>query len=118
MSGRSLVIALSIVAAASIAGVALATADAPVRLDGKVADDCTVEGKPLYGRVKVVESFPDFEVRVVESFPDLRVKTVDSFPDECGRWKLVESFPDFTITYVESFPDFTIKHVDSFPGVP
>lgn len=85
---------------------------------GKVDGDCTFEGKKLYGDVKVVDSFPDFEVRVVTSFADLHVKQVDSFADACGRWRFVDSFPDFTIKYVESFPDFTIKRVDSFPGLP
>jgi hypothetical protein len=85
---------------------------------GKVDGDCTFQGKKLYGDVKVVDSFPDFEVKVVDSFADLHVKRVDSFPDSCGRWRYVDSFPDFTIKYVDSFPDFTIKRVDSFPGVP
>ncbi len=82
---------------------------------------CTIQvgGKtiPLYGRVKVVSSFPDFTVKVVESFPDLRVQNVSSFPGSCGEWQFVEDpFPDFTIQYVESFPDLTIQFVSSFPG--
>lgn len=78
---------------------------------------CTCRGIKLYGRVKVVESFPDLKVKVVESFPDIRVKAVASFADECGKWQFVESFPDFTIKYVESFPDLKIKFVESFPGM-
>jgi len=35
--------------------------------------NCTFKGKPLYGKVKIVESFPDIKVQVVESFPDVRV---------------------------------------------
>jgi hypothetical protein len=84
----------------------------------KVDSSCTFKGKKLYGKVKVVTSFPDIKVKVVTSFPDLKVKTVTSFPDSCGKWKFVESFPDFTIQYVTSFPDIKIKHVTSFPGVP
>lgn len=80
--------------------------------------DCSYNGVPLFGKVEVVESFPDFKVKAVTSFPDLRVQKVDSFPDACGKWQIVESFPDFTIQYVESFPDFTIEYVDSFPGMP
>jgi hypothetical protein len=83
-----------------------------------VSSDCTFGGKKLYGDIKVVTSFPDFEVKVVDSFADLHVKTVESFADSCGRWRMVDSFPDFTIRYVDSFPDFTIKRVDSFPGLP
>jgi len=85
---------------------------------GKVGSSCTFKGKKLYGKVKVVTSFPDIKVQVVTSFPDLKVKTVTSFPDSCGKWKFVESFPDFTIQYVTSFPDIKIEHVTSFPGVP
>ena len=83
----------------------------------KIAD-CKYKDVPLYGKVKVVNSFPDFKVKIVNSFPDLKVKIVESFPDACGKWKMVDSFPDFTIQFVDSFPDFTIKMVESFPGMP
>lgn len=88
------------------------------RGDEKITKSCTFKGKKLFGKVKVVTSFPDFKVKAVESFPDIKVKMVESFPDACGKWQMVESFPDFTIQYVDSFPDFSIKHVESFPGLP
>lgn len=78
---------------------------------------CMFKGKKLYGKIKIVTSFPDIKVKVVESFPDLKVKIVDSFPDSCGEWKMVESFPDTKIQFVESFPDIKIKYVTSFPGL-
>ncbi|MGK7929747.1 MAG: hypothetical protein AB4290_31645 [Spirulina sp.] len=78
---------------------------------------CTYNGKKLYGKVQIVENFPDFKVEVVTSFPDLRVKTVTSFPDDCGEWQFVEHFPDFKIQLVEHFPDFKIQFVEHFPGV-
>lgn len=90
----------------------------PVPMGDKVGKDCKLKGKKLYGDVKVVDSFPDFEVKRVDAFADLHVKVVDAFPDACGRWRFVDSFPDFTIKYVDAFPDFTIKNVDAFPGVP
>ena len=62
--------------------------------------NCEFNGVPLYGKVKVVESFPDFKVKIVNSFPDLKVKSVSSFPDKCGRWKFVESFPDFKVKFI------------------
>lgn len=71
----------------------------------------------IYGKIKFVDSFPDFKVKIVESFADIHVKLVDSFPNSSGKWKVVESFPDYKIKIVDSFPDFTIKYVDSFPGV-
>ncbi|MCE9572373.1 MAG: hypothetical protein K8W52_04390 [Deltaproteobacteria bacterium] len=92
-------------------------ATAPVSAgDGDSA--CTKKGHRLYGKVKVVDAFPDLTVKVVDAFPDLKVKIVDAFPDSCGRWQFVDAFPDFTIKYVDAFPDLTIKHVDAFPGLP
>ena len=84
---------------------------------GKIGKSCRYKGKKLWGKVKVVKSFPDFKVKIVSSFPDLKVKRVSSFPSSCGKWKFVKSFPDFKIKYVSSFPDFKIKFVSSFPGV-
>ena len=85
-------------------------------------DNCTYvtkDGKTfnLYGKVKIVESFPDIKVQIVDSFEDLDVKLVESFPDQCGKFKLVESFPDVKVQIVEHFPDIKVKLVDSFPGV-
>ena len=85
-------------------------------------ENCTFtnkEGKTfnLYGKVKIVESFPDIKVQIVESFEDLDVKIVESFPDQCGKVKLVESFPDVKVQIVNSFPDIKVKIVESFPGV-
>jgi len=93
-------------------------ADERSKAPEKIDPDCTFKGKKMYGKVKIVESFPDYKVKVVTSFPDLKVKNVTSFPSECGKWQFVESFPDFTVKFVESFPDFTIKYVESFPGLP
>ena len=81
-------------------------------------ENCTYKDKQLYGKVEIVESFPDLEIKVVDSFPDLKVKIVDSFADDCGEWDFVDSFPDIKVQFVESFPDIEIKFVDSFPGIP
>ncbi len=72
----------------------------------------------IYGKIKIVDRFPDYKVKVVSHFADLHVKLVSSFPDEPGKWKIVENFPDFKIQYVDNFPDFTIKFVEHFPGKP
>ena len=85
-------------------------------------ENCTFTNKDgktfnLYGKVKIVESFPDIKVQIVESFEDLDVKIVESFPDQCGKVKLVESFPDMKVQIVNSFPDIKVKIVESFPGV-
>ncbi len=79
---------------------------------------CSWEGIQLYGRVQVVEHFPDLKVQVVTSFPELKVESVEYFPDSCGKWQFVEQFPDFKIQYVEHFPDLEIQFVQSFSGLP
>jgi hypothetical protein len=81
-------------------------------------ENCTFKEFSLHGKIKIVDSFPDFTVQIVESFPDLKVKIVNSFPDDCGEWQIVETFPDMKIKIVDSFPDLKIKFVESFPGKP
>ncbi|MCT7974067.1 hypothetical protein [Laspinema olomoucense] len=90
----------------------------PARSENKVDANCTYNDISLYGKVQIVESFPDLKIQMVASFPDLRVKMVNSFPDGCGKWQVVEAFPDFKIQVVDSFPDLKIKWVDSSPGLP
>ena len=91
-------------------------------LSSKSLKDIETRKKPdvtkIYGKIKIVDSFPDYKVKVVSSFADLHVKLVSAFPDGPGKWQIVESFPDFKIQFVKSFPDFTIKFVESFPGKP
>lgn len=80
-------------------------------------ENCTFNGIPLYGKVQVVESFPDFKVEIVKAFPDMRVMKVNAFPDECGEWMFVDVFPDFTIQFVDNFADVKIEYVTAFPGM-
>lgn len=88
------------------------------RKDDPIDKTCMFKGKKLYGKIKIVENFPDIKVKIVENFPDLKVKLVDNFPDECGKWQIVENFPDLKIQIVENFPDIRVKFVDNFPGLP
>ena len=74
---------------------------------GKVGSDCTLKGKKLYGKFKIVDAFPD-----------LKVQVVDAFPDKCGKWKMVDAFPDVKIQKVTAFPDLKIQYVNAFPGLP
>lgn len=80
-------------------------------------EHCSCDKIPLYGKVKVVDSFEDFKVKVVTSFEDLNVEIVTSSPKRCGEWEFVNSFEDFKVKFVDSHEDFTIKYVNSFPGV-
>ncbi len=90
----------------------------PAQAGDKVdKSSCTFKGFKLYGKIKVVEAFPDLKVQIVEAFPDLKVKMVEAFPDSCGKWKMVEAFPDLKIQFVTAFPDIKIKYVEAFPGV-
>jgi hypothetical protein len=47
---------------------------------GKVGGDCTLKGKKLYGKFKIVDAFPDVKVQMVTAFPDLKIKYVNAFP--------------------------------------
>ena len=80
-------------------------------------ENCTFNGKPLYGRVKIVEYAADFNVKIVEYSADLDVKIVESSSNRCGEWNFVEYAPDFTIRIVEYSPDFEIRFVESASGI-
>jgi hypothetical protein len=80
------------------------TMPSAVGSSGKVGPDCAVKGKKLFGKIKIVDAFPDLKVQVVDAFPDLKVQVVDAFPDKCGKWKMVDAFPDLKIKYVNAFP--------------
>ena len=76
-----------------------------------------VPGKcELYGRIQIVEAFPDVRVQVVEAFPDIRVQKVPAFAASPGKWQIVESSPDWKVQIVDAFPDYKIQWVDAFPG--
>jgi hypothetical protein len=79
-------------------------------------DTCSFRGVPLYGKVRIVTSFPTFKVRVVQGNADYNILLVTSFPDKCAKWKIVTSHEDFTVMFVKSHEDFTIRYVSSFPG--
>lgn len=79
--------------------------------------NCTYKGIRLYGKVQLVQSFPDIKVQATSSFPDLKVKVVNSSADRCGEWQIVTSFPDFKVQMVNSFPDLKVEMGSSSPGV-
>ena len=83
----------------------------PLASFADVGANCTFNGIPLYGKVKIVNAFADIKVKKVNSFPDLKVKFVSAFPDSCGKWQIVNSFPDFTVQFVNAFEDVSIKEV-------
>jgi hypothetical protein len=83
-----------------------------------VSSSCTFHGHKLYGRIQVVQHFPDVKVQVVEHFPDVRVQVVEHFPSSCGKWQMVEHFPDTKVQLVQHFPDVKIQYVKAFPGLP
>jgi hypothetical protein len=65
---------------------------------------CMFKGKKLYGKVQIVDYFPDIKVQIVDYFPDLKVQKVDYFPSSCGKWQFVDYFPDLKIQFVDYFP--------------
>ena len=40
-----------------------------------------VDISQIFGKIKIVDNFPDYKIKVVDNFPDLKVKKVDNFPD-------------------------------------
>lgn len=101
----------------ALAGVSIGAL--PAFAGGKVEKGaCTYKGFKLFGKVQLVEHFPDLKIQVVEHFPDLKVQKVEHFPNACGQWQIVEHFPDLKVQIVEHFPDLKIQWVDNFPGVP
>lgn len=82
-----------------------------------IASDCTFQGIPLYGRVKIVNTNPDFTVKLVNFDPNLRVKRMSTAPTACGEWQFVDTNPDFTIKFVSFMADFTIQYVNFLPGL-
>lgn len=89
-----------------------------VQAASKIERACTFKDTPLYGKVKIVEHFPDFKVKIVEHFPDLKVRSVKHFADSCGKWQIVKYGEDFKVQYVEYFEDFKVQMVEYFPGLP
>ena len=84
-------------------------------------DNCTItkDGQtfPLYGKVKIVESFEDIKVKIVDAFEDADITIVDSFEDSCCKIKIVENFEDVKIKIVDSFEDIKVKIVEHFEGI-
>ena len=78
--------------------------------------NCTCNGTPLYGKVKIVEIGEDFKVRIVNISEDLKVEIVNISPYECGKWEFVEISEDFKVRFVEIGEDFKIRFVDISPG--
>lgn len=98
---------------------ALGAGRLPARADGKIhPGDCTYKGFKLFGKVQLVDHFPDLTIQVVEHFPDLKVQKVEHFPDTCGQWQIVKHFPDLKVQIVDHFADLKIQWVEHFPGVP
>lgn len=89
-------------------------------VDLKMCKQAYADGKPgkcaLYGKIQVVDSFPDVKVQKVDAFPDIKVEWVDAFADKPGKWEKVDAFPDYKVQFVEAFPDYKVQFVDAFPG--
>ena len=81
------------------------------------AEECSIAGIEMFGRVRIVERGGDIRVKMVEHFPELRVDPFSSFPRKCGEWQFVERREDFTIRFVEDNADIEIELVRAFPGM-
>ena len=88
----------------------------PTVIDRFNRGSCSVNGHRLYGKIQVVNAFPDVKVQVVNAFPDVRVQRVNAFANSCGKWQMVTAFPNTRVQFVTAFPDVKIKYVTAFPG--
>lgn len=81
---------------------------------------CEFQGHTLKGRVRIVDSFPDFKVKIEEDEDEaeLHVRRVSSTAEMCGEWQFVDGMADFTVRFVEYGEDFTIAWVKTKPGIP
>ena len=70
----------------------------------------------VFGKIQIVDAFPDVKIQKVTAFPDIKVKWVDAFADLPGKWQKVTAFPDYKVQFVDAFPDYKIQEVDAFPG--
>ena len=70
----------------------------------------------IFGKIQIVDHFPDVKIQKVDAFPDIKVEWVEHFPDSPGKWQKVDHFPDFKVQFVDHFPDYKIEEVTAFPG--
>ncbi|KHT34633.1 hypothetical protein [Pectobacterium carotovorum] len=75
-----------------------------------------VDVSKVYGRIQIVDSFPDYRVQIVSAHERLRVQEVTAFANRAGEWEIVDSFPDFKIQIVDIHPDFKVRLIEHFPG--
>lgn len=76
----------------------------------------------LYGRIALVNRYPDVKVRIIDSEEDadMKVQIVEYDPPNAPcLWQLVgpDMNPDYRVQLVRRRPDFTVCYVRSFPGV-
>jgi hypothetical protein len=105
-------------------GLILLTSAASAQAPGGVVNDqrpCEFMGHRLMGKVRFVDSFPDFNVKVMddEKRAELRVRRLSAdTPQVCGEWQIVDGLADFTVRIVDSGEDFRIVYVKDDPGIP
>ena len=75
-------------------------------LEVQLCQQAMAAGKPskcaLYGKIEIVDAFPDVKVEKVTAFPDIKVEWVNAFPAAPGKWQKVTAFQ--TIKYSSSMP--------------
>lgn len=80
-------------------------------------DACTCGRRPLFGRVQMVNAFPDLKIKIVEVLPDLRVVRVRGLASRCGEWEIVTTQPALKVQVVDAFEDLRVQFVEVMPGL-
>lgn len=89
-------------------------------MEVELCKQAQASGKPdkckLFGKIQVVDAFPDVKIQKVDAFADIKVKWVDAFADSPGEWQKVDAFADYKVQFVDAFADYKVQEVDAFPG--
>ncbi len=85
--------------------------------ENPIDDDCTFNGIPLYGKVKIVDIGETFKVRIVDIGEDIKICESNFNETTCGNWQFVTIGEDFSIRFVTIGEDFTIRFVNLGNGV-
>lgn len=84
---------------------------------GKASSNCTLNGKPLYGFIQIVDTGEDVKIQNVTTAPDLKIEVVKSGPSRCGQWLFVNTGANLKVRFVNTGADLHIQFVTTGPGL-
>ncbi len=82
-----------------------------------IGSDCTLKGKKLWGKVKIVTFGEHLKVKPVDFGENLKVRFRDFSPGKCGQWQIVSFGEDLKIRFVDYGEDLKIRIVEYGEGL-